>query len=99
MMKGGKMESAILSSTVVATIIAGVLSFISARRRERLQYITAERKQWRNEIRKYVEKLHNAEGERLEGVLNALEVRINPWGKNSDSPSLFVCNWNYGRHH
>ena len=32
------MESAILSSTVVATIIAGVLSFISARRRERLQW-------------------------------------------------------------
>lgn len=78
------METTILSSTVVATVIAGVLSFISARKQESLQYITAERKQWRDEIRKYVDKLQQAKGESLGSVLNALKVRINPWGKNSD---------------
>jgi len=70
----------VLSSTVVATVIAGLLSVMSTRRQDKLKYITAERKEWRAEIRHCTERIRSAEDQELVEILEAIKVRLNAYG-------------------
>ena len=40
----------VLSSVVLSAIVSGVITYIIANKKSKLQYITDERKKWRNKI-------------------------------------------------
>lgn len=71
----------ILGSVVLSAIISGVISIYTYNRRNKLKYITKERKEWRNEIRKCSEKLRNLSYSKTLKVCDRLKVRINAYGK------------------
>ena len=82
----------ILGSTVLATIFSTVISFIISRRQGSLQYITGERKEWREQIRNIAYNLNNASYGKTLKILIELKVRINGFGMNrkncmEDAPS------------
>ena len=72
----------ILGSTVLATIFSTVISFIISRRQGSLQYITGERKEWREQIRNIAYNLNNASYGKTLKILIELKVRINGFGMN-----------------
>ena len=41
----------LLSSAVITAILSGIISFFISKRQANLQYITGERKEWREKIR------------------------------------------------
>ena len=72
----------LLGSTVIATFFSGLVSFIVSRRQENLQYITAERKEWREKIREIACRLDGASYKETLKILTELynyntEVFIN----------------------
>lgn len=75
----------ILSSTVVATIFSGLLSYIISRRQGNLQYVTGEREQWREKIRIIAIKLDGASYKDTLKLLTELKLRINSYGNNGVS--------------
>lgn len=74
----------IFSSSVIATVVAGLFSFISTRKQEKLKYITDERSVWRKEIRCCAERIRNAHGQELGSLLDSLRIRINAYGMFAD---------------
>lgn len=74
--------SIVLGSTVIAAIFSGLVSYIISKRQGNLQYITSERKEWREEIRKIAIKLNGATYEETIFLLTKLKVRINAFGKS-----------------
>lgn len=75
----------ILGSVVLSAIISGVISIYTYNRRNKLKYITKERKVWRNEIRKCSEKLRNLSYSKTLKVCDKLKVRINARGSCIDN--------------
>lgn len=67
---------------VVAAIFSGLLSYIISRRQGNLQYITNERKEWREKIREIAIRLYGASYKDTMVILTELKVRINPYGNN-----------------
>lgn len=59
-----------------------VISFIISRRQGSLQYITGERKEWREQIRNIAYNLNNASYGKTLKILIELKVRINGFGMN-----------------
>lgn len=49
----------ILGSVVVSTIISGIIGIYTSGRNNKLEYITKERSEWREEIRSCAEELRN----------------------------------------
>lgn len=72
--------SIILSSAVIATIISSGISYLISKRDSNLQYITGERKEWRESIRNIAVKLKSADYEQSMILLTELKVRINAFG-------------------
>lgn len=75
----------VLSSVVLSAIVSGVITYIIANKKSKLQYITDERKKWRNKIRKIAKKLHNASYADTLSILTELKVRLNAFGANECS--------------
>lgn len=75
----------VLSSVVLSAIVSGVITYIIANKKSKLQYITDERKKWRNKIRKIAKKLHNASYADTLSILTELKVRLNAFGANKCS--------------
>ena len=86
----------ILSSTVVSSIVVALFSLLSNRKREFIENITKERKEWRDELRKIVEDITKcADVKQFQVQIEKLKVRINPYGQ---STSLFFDDsyiWEY----
>lgn len=74
-----------LESAVLAATVSGIISYLIARRNDRLHYITDERKNWRNEIREISKKLQGASYKRTVHILTEIKVRINAFGANGCS--------------
>lgn len=74
----------ILGSIVIGGIISGLVSIMINRRQSNLQYITAERKEWRKEIREISYKLCGASYKDTLLLLASLKTRINAFGNNSN---------------
>lgn len=72
----------LLGSVVLATIFSGIVSYIISRRQGSLQYITGERKEWREKIREIAYELHGASYKDTLKILTELKVRINAFGNN-----------------
>ena len=70
----------LLSSAVIAAILSGIISFFISRRQETLQYITGERKEWREKIREIAYNLNGANYKDTLKLLTELKVRINAFG-------------------
>lgn len=75
----------VLSSVVLSAIVSGVITYMIANKKSRLQYITDERKKWRDKIRKIAENLHNASYADTLSILTELKVRLNAFGANENS--------------
>lgn len=79
----------ILSSTVFAAMISGIVSYKIASKSNILQYITTDRKEWREELRKIAPKIHGANYEKLLLLISELKVRINSFGKHNNINDYF----------
>lgn len=71
----------VLSSTVVATILSSLVSYFISKKNGSLQYITSERKEWRNEMRLLAEEIYDSDLISIGKTLVKLKVRINCYGK------------------
>ena len=70
----------LFGSTVIAAFLSGSIALAVSRRQETLQYITAERKEWREKIREIAYKLNGATYGNTINILTELKVRINAFG-------------------
>lgn len=80
--------SVLLGSAVVSTIITTVFNQYNNRKSNSLEYITKERKVWRDKIRSIAEKIYECEfegrGEKdIEKYLVELELNINSYGRGN----------------
>ena len=79
--------TAILSSTLISSILAAVFSILSNRKKEYIENITKERKEWREKLRKIAKEITKCTDiTQLQLAIEKLKVRINPYGQ---STSLF----------
>lgn len=78
----------LLGSAVIAAICSGLVSYSISRRQGNLQYITGERKEWREKIREIATRLHRADYKKTLKILTELKVRINAFGNNGVSSSF-----------
>ncbi|MGN6715409.1 hypothetical protein, partial [Anaerocolumna jejuensis] len=74
----------ILSSIVISGIMTTLFTFIATRYSSKLSYITNERKQWREEIRKLAEEIYESTPFTIGKVVTKLKVRINAYGLIND---------------
>lgn len=65
-----------LSSTVIASIVSVLITYITFKRTEENKYITGERKEWREKMRDISSELHGASYEKTLFLLTELKVRI-----------------------
>ena len=70
----------ILSSTVIATVISSIINIVNTKKANKLEYISSERKQWREELRKIAEEINTSDLEELSLSITKLKVRINAYG-------------------
>lgn len=73
-----------LSSTVIASIVSVLITYITFKRTEENKYITGERKEWREKMRDISSELHGASYEKTLFLLTELKVRINAWGNSTN---------------
>jgi hypothetical protein len=71
----------ILSSTLLASVVSSVISYIINKKNISMQYITTERQAWRNSIRELAEKIYNVDINNIGLELVKLKVRINSYGR------------------
>lgn len=74
--------SVVLEASAVATICSAILTFIFNRKGYDLQYITSERKEWREKIREIADGLNGATYNKTCKLLGQLKGRINAFGIN-----------------
>ena len=74
----------ILGSAVIVAILSGLVSYIISKKQSSLQYITGERKEWRESIRVIASRLLNASYYDTLKLLTELKVRINAYGNQID---------------
>lgn len=80
--------STLLTSSVVAAIVSGVVSFMQFERGNSIKHITGERSAWRIEMKTAIVNLRKAFAEdpnsfEVEEALACIETRLNPYGKHS----------------
>lgn len=78
----------IMSSTVISVFISSILNFLQNRKNSSLQYITQERKEWRNQIRNIAEEISDSNSDNIFGILDKLKVRINAYGNSKQANML-----------
>lgn len=76
----------IFSSTVIAALVSAFVTFWTNGKKASAEYVTADRRKWREEIREIAEKLDGANYHETIRQLNRLKVRINAYGEY-----LFQC--------
>lgn len=76
---------AILSSSVLATIISVLFNIFKSDKDNYLNYITAERSKWRADLREVIELLPTDDVSKVKRLLGKLESYMYPYGKNSGS--------------
>lgn len=72
----------ILGSSVIVAMIAFISSLIMSSKQNRLQYITAERKEWRERIRYIEKRLGTSSYKETLQIINELKANINSYGKD-----------------
>ena len=72
----------ILGSSVIVAMIAFISSLIMSSKQNRLQYITAERKEWRERIRSIEKRLGTSSYKETLQIINELKANINSYGKD-----------------
>ncbi len=90
-----EMLGVILGSSVIAAIIAGVISFANNKRNAELQYVTKERESWREKVRAVTQMVGLLQTATTSVQLKRdsqqyfaeLESLINPYGKNTSCPN------------
>lgn len=80
----------ILSSALIAAIVTGIVMYITSQKNNRLQYITGERKLWRDRIRKIAVDLEGASYKKTVNILTELETNINAYGNYSTVEDYFL---------
>lgn len=80
----------LLSSALLAAIVTGIVTFINSQKNNRLQYITGERKLWRDRIRKIAVGLEGASYKKTVNILTELEMNINAYGNYSTVEDYFL---------
>ena len=72
----------ILSSTLLATLITSIITFVRERKKDYIYNIIKERKDWRDAIRSFSKKVNKCNSiKELRNILPLLKVYINPYGK------------------
>ena len=71
----------LLSSTVIAAIVSALVTFMTTRKQTSAEYVTSDRRKWREEIRGIAEALDGANYIQTLKLLNKLKVRINAYGE------------------
>ena len=66
--------------SAIASVIGAIISYITFRKTAKLKYITKERKEWRDSIRKVTERLEKCSYNNRRTVLVILKTRINAYG-------------------
>lgn len=79
----GEILVIVLSSSVIAGIIANLFGLIQNRKKNSLEYITEERKKWRNSIKEISEAIQQMQYESNEcsTLLVKLQLNINAYGR------------------
>ena len=84
----------LLASSVVAAVVAGIISFIQSERSNSLKHITGNRADWRREIKEAMQALRLSfkENKSLDRkkALGRIENQLNPYGKFRDE-ATFCC--------
>ena len=76
----------ILSSTLLATIITSFISFIRDHKKDYIDNVIRERKEWRDYIREFAERVKESNHiNDVSALLQLLKVRINPYGMVSNN--------------
>jgi len=90
--------SMILSSTLVASLVSAIFSLLTRRKKEYLENITKERKEWREKIREISKSIAIAKDiEALMFAIDKLKVRINVYGISSSYLHEDTFIWEYVR--
>ncbi len=89
----------VLTSSVIAAIITGLLSLITnfsnQKNDSKIKYVTEERKNWRQEIRKICDELNNSNSkEDVQRQLIKLKVKINAFGNTDIYDSCYKKSFN-----
>ena len=74
----------LLTPTLLVAVVSGILAFIQFQKSNSLKYITAERQQWRTEIRDIIVELEVSADDKtnIRPALSFLKGRINAYGLN-----------------
>ena len=70
----------ILELSAIVSFIGIIVSYFTFRKSSKLNYITQERKEWRESIRTIVEELERCPYDKRKQVLTKLKTRINTYG-------------------
>lgn len=69
----------VFGTAVVAAVVTATFTYINTKKRNELEHITAERKEWRQDLREIAEKINRSKTvDDLHDNLVPLKVRINP---------------------
>lgn len=74
----------IIGPAVIAAIISGIISYLSLWKKGNLQYITQERKEWREKMREIASALDGATYKKTLKILTKLKVHINAYGDENN---------------
>lgn len=69
----------ILTSTVISSLITVLSNILLNQKKNSLEYITSERKLWRQEIREIAEEIEIADKNNINIALSKLKIRINAY--------------------
>lgn len=76
----------LISSAVIAALIASMTNMLLNRKNNSLQYITSERNMWRTELREIAERITNAKTDAiLQKCISKLKLYLNPYGRNTEN--------------
>ncbi|NQN87107.1 hypothetical protein HO997_04165 [Streptococcus suis] len=74
----------------IATLLAGILVYIQARKSDKNSHLYQEESEWRCELKKVISSLYNCrieERKKLQGHINAVKILLNPKGRYNKYPS------------
>lgn len=93
--RGGKLETnqiiTLISGAGIGAVLSAFLTFINSSKKNKLDFITKERSEWRKDIQVILDDLGKV-GKRSEAI-QRLKSRINPYGKNltaEDKDSFYL---------
>lgn len=71
---------ALLSGAGIGAVLSAILVFISNSKKNKLDFVTKERSEWRSEIKSIIVDLLS--GNNRYSAINRLETQLNPYGRN-----------------